>query len=66
MGELPRAGILNVYTGRNAFSEAKSLAAKDGYIIRHEFGATWEDNSYTLEPENKKQMDLPMAKEDCE
>ncbi len=48
MGDLPRAGTLNSYTGRNAFSEAKPMAAADGCEIRHEYGETWEDNRYTL------------------
>lgn len=48
MGDLPRAGTLNSYTGRNAFSEAKPMAAADGCEIRHEYGDTWEDNRYTL------------------
>lgn len=49
MGDLPREGTLNSYTGRNAFAEAKALAAADGYIIVHSNGKTWKDNSYTLQ-----------------
>ena len=49
MGDLPQGGTLNVYTGRNAFAEAKSLAAADGFAIIHSYGKTWLDNSYTLQ-----------------
>lgn len=49
MGDLPREGVLNGYTGRNAFAEAKSLAAADGFIITHSYGKDWKDNSYTLQ-----------------
>lgn len=49
MGDLPREGTLNSYTGRNAFAEAKALAAADGYVIVHACGKTWQDNSYTLQ-----------------
>lgn len=57
MGDLPRSGSLNAYSGRNAFSEAKVLAAQDGCTIRHEFGKTWEDNRYTLEALPKESDD---------
>ena len=49
MGDLPREGLMNAYTGRNSFSEAKALAAADGYVIVHAYGKTWQDNSYTLQ-----------------
>lgn len=49
MGDLPQGGTLNVYTGRNAFAEAKALAAADGYVITHSYGKAWQDNSYTLQ-----------------
>ena len=49
MGDLPPAGTLNSYTGRNAFAEAKVLAAADGFVIVHSYGKTWQDNSYTLQ-----------------
>ena len=49
MGDLPPAGTLNSYTGRNAFAEAKSLAAADGFVITHSYGKTWQDNSYTIQ-----------------
>lgn len=49
MGDLPPAGTLNSYTGRNAFAEAKALAAADGYVITHAYGKDWKENSYTLQ-----------------
>jgi len=49
MGDLPREGLMNAYTGRNSFSEAKPLAAADGFVIVHAYGKTWQDNSYTLQ-----------------
>jgi len=54
MGDLPREGVLNVYTGRNAFAESKPLAAADGYVIIHSYGKTWQDNSYTLQALSKE------------
>lgn len=49
MGDVPREGPLNFYIFRNAVSEAKSLAAADGFVITHAYGKTWQDNSYTLQ-----------------
>lgn len=54
MGDLPREGTLNSYTGRNAFAEAKALAAADGLVITHAYGKTWQDNSYTLQAISKE------------
>lgn len=50
MGDLPDGGTLNKYTGRNAFAEAKVMAAADGCEIVHAYGKDWKDNSYTLRP----------------
>jgi hypothetical protein len=48
MGDLPREGVLNFYTERNAFAEAKAMAAADGCEIVHAYGKGWQENSYTL------------------
>lgn len=48
MGDLPDGGTLNKYTGRNAFAEAKVMAAADGCEIVHAYGKDWKENSYTL------------------
>lgn len=64
MGDLPRSGTLNSYTGRNAFAEAKPLAAADGFEIIHAYGDSWEGNSYTLR-ELPKESDNAVLRVAC-
>ena len=67
MGDVPREGPLNFYIFRNAVSEAKSLAAADGFVITHSYGKTWQDNSYTLQalPKESEGQTLKAACHKC-
>lgn len=49
MGDIPQGGPLNRYLARNAFAEAKALAATDGFAITHTNGKTFLENAYTLQ-----------------
>lgn len=49
MGDIPQGGPLNRYLARNAFAEAKALAAADGFAITHTNGKTFLENAYTLQ-----------------
>lgn len=63
MGDIPQGGPLNRYLARNAFAEAKALAAADGYVITHTNGKTFLENAYTLQALQKIEVGVEPSKQ---